>query len=130
MSFLKIITYCLTALVVIAAAVIVFREVKAAGIGWRGRRAVQAESIKPETDLEAGIVPGSPADALAVLLRALVKRLLQLGRLRTDRSLTHRELVIRSVFDSEEQRGAFADVAHGAEWNFYGPRDRAPHLLC
>jgi hypothetical protein len=34
--------------------------------------------------------------------------------------------VMRSVFDSEEQRGAFAGVAYGAESNFYGPRDRTP----
>ena len=127
-TFLKIITYCLTALVVIAAVVIVLREVKAAGVGRRARRAARAESsnaIRPQTD-ELGLVPGSAADALAVLLRALVKRLLQLGRLRADRSLTHRELVIRSVFESDEQRAAFAAVAYGAESNFYGPRDRAP----
>ncbi len=126
-TLLKIITYCLTALVVIAAVVIVLREVKAAGVGRRAGRAAQAKSanaITPETDLELGLVPGSAADALAVLLRALVKRLLQLGRLRADRSLTHRELVIRSVFESDEQRAAFAAVAYGAESNFYGPQDR------
>lgn len=128
-TFLRIITYCLTALVVIAALVIVLREVKAAGIGRRARRVAQAKSSNastPETDLELGLVPGSATDALAVLLRALVKRLLQLGRLRADRSLTHRELVMRSEFESDEQRAAFAAVAHGAESNFYGPRDRTP----
>ncbi len=128
-TFLRIVTYCLTALVVIAAVAIVLREIKAVGVGRRARRVAQAKSsnaITPETDLEPGLVPGSAADALAVLLRALVKRLLQLGRLRADRSLTHRELVIRSVFESDEQRAAFAAVAYGAESNFYGPRDRAP----
>jgi hypothetical protein len=128
-TFLRIISYCLTALVVIAAVVIVLRELKAAGVGRRARRVARAKSsnaVTRETDLELGLVPGSAADALAVLLRALVKRLLQLGRLRADRSLTHRELVIRSVFESDEQRAAFAAVAYGAEANFYGPRDRAP----
>jgi hypothetical protein len=128
-TFLKIITYCLTALVVIAAAVIVVREIRAVGLGRGARRAAQARSSNaptPETDLEPGLVPGSATDALAVLLRALVKRLLQLGRLRAERSLTHRELVQRSVFESEEQRAAFAAVAFGAESNFYGPRSSAP----
>ena len=129
-TLLKVITYCLAALVVIAAVVIVVREIRAVRLGRRARRVLQANSsnvIAPETDLEAGFVPGSGTDALAVLLRALVKRLLELGRLRADRSLTHRELVVRSVFESAEQRAAFADVAYGAESNFYGPRDRAPN---
>ena len=126
--FLQIITYGVTALVVIAAVVIVVREIRAVRVGRLARRVARAKSanaITPETDLALGLVPGSQTDALALLLRALVKRLLQLGRLRADRSLTHRELVIRSVFESDEQRAAFAAVAHGAEWNFYGPRDRA-----
>jgi hypothetical protein len=128
-TFLKIITYCLTALVVVAAVVIVVREIRAAGVGRRARRRARAESqhpVTPETDLELGLVAGSATDALAVLLRALVRRLLQLGKLRADRSLTHRELVLRSVFESEEQRAAFAAVAFGAESNFYGPRGRTP----
>jgi hypothetical protein len=124
-TFLKILAYCLAGLVVIAAMVIVVREIRAVRVGQRARRA-QAKSSNSnplETNVELELLPGS-ADALAVLLRALVKRLLQLGRLRADRSLTHRELVVRSTFESEEQRAAFAAVAHGAESNFYGPRDR------
>ena len=127
-TFLEIITYCLTALVVGAAVVIVVREIKAVRLGRRAMRATGAKTSSTgtaETDLEAGLVPGSATDALAMLLRALVKRLLQLGQLRADRSLTHRELVRRSVFESEEQRAVFAAVAYGAESNFYGPRDRA-----
>jgi hypothetical protein len=128
-TFLKIITYCLTALVVIAAVAIVLREFRALDAGRRARRVLQAKesnAMTPQTDLELGLVAGSGSDALALLLRALIKKLLQLGRLRGDRSLTHRELAMRSVFDSEEQRAAFAAVAYGAESNFYGPRDRAP----
>jgi hypothetical protein len=126
-TFLKMVTYCLTVLVVIAAVVIVVREIRAAGVGRRARRRAGPDSssaVAPETDLELGLVAGGgAADALAVLLRALVRRLLELGRLRADRSLTHRELVLRSVFESEEQRAAFAAVAFGAEANFYGPGD-------
>jgi hypothetical protein len=130
-TFLKIVIYFVTALVVIAAVVIVVREIRAFGEGRRARRGVQANASNAITaggDLELALVPRS-ADALAVLLRALVKRLLQLGRLRADRSLTHRELVMRSLFDSDEQRAAFAAVAHGAESNFYGPRGGAPDPL-
>lgn len=128
-TFLRIITYCLTALVVIAAVVIVIREIRALRVGRRARNALHGKSsnaITRESDFEPQLFSGSASDALAVLLRALVKRLLQLGRLRADRSLTHRELVVRSVFESEEQRAAFAAVAYGAESNFYGPRDRSP----
>jgi hypothetical protein len=128
-TFLKIVTYCLTALVVIAAAVIVIREIRALRVGRRARNALEVKSsdaITRESDFEPQLVPGSASDALTALLRALVKRLLQLGRLRADRSLTHRELVVRSVFESEEQRASFAAVAYGAESNFYGPRERAP----
>jgi hypothetical protein len=128
-TFLTIITYCLAALVVIAAVLIVVREVRAVRVGRRARRAAQpksANALTAQTGLDPGLVPGSTTDPLAVLLRALVKRLLQLGRLRADRSLTHRELVIRSVFENDEQRAAFAAVAYGAESNFYGPRNKAP----
>jgi hypothetical protein len=126
-TFLKILTYCLTALVVIAAVLIVVREIRAARLGRRAVRAAQAKSSNgTEAYLEARLVPESATDALAVLLRELVIKLSRLGRLRADRSLTHRELVMHSVFDSEEQRGAFAGVAYGAESNFYGPRDRTP----
>jgi hypothetical protein len=128
-TILKLVTYCLSALVAIAAVVIVVREFKAAGVGRRARRMAQAKSVGEsalQTDLEFALVPRSAADALAVLLRALVRRLLQLGRLQADRSLTHRELVARSLFETEEQRAAFAGVALGAEANFYGARSLAP----
>jgi hypothetical protein len=127
--FLRIVTYCLTALVVIAAVVIVIREIRALRVGRHARNALEVKSSDVntrESDFEPHFVSASASDALAVLLRALVKRLLQLGRLRSARSLTHRELIVRSVFESEEQRAAFAAVAHGAESNFYGPRERAP----
>jgi hypothetical protein len=128
-TFLKLVTYCLIALVVTAAVVIVIREIRAMRVGRRAGNAPEAKSsnaITRESDFNLQLVPESALDPLAVLLRALVKRLLQLGRLRADRSLTHRELVVRSEFESEEQRAAFADVAYGAELNFYGPRERAP----
>jgi len=127
-AWLKMITYGLTALVVIAAIIVIVRELKAAGIGRRARKAAQAAPAVPDAprsrfDLSPASVPGT--DALAALLRALVAQLLQTGRLKAERSLTHRELIVRSAFESDEQRAAFAGVAHGAESNIYGPRGAA-----
>jgi hypothetical protein len=63
------------------------------------------------------------------LLRALVKRLLQTGRLRSERSLTHRELIARTSFDSDGQKIVFANVARTAETLLYGSQSAAPELV-
>jgi hypothetical protein len=127
-TLLRIVAYALTVLVAIAAIVVVVRELKAAGIGRRARRtgpATPAAQDASETQFDLLPAPLTGADGLAALLRALVERLLQTGRLKAERSLTHRELIVRSAFESDEQRAAFAGVAHGAESNFYGPRGAA-----
>ena len=54
---------------------------------------------------------------------------MQTGRLETERSLTHRELVTRSTFDDESQRAVFAAVAGTAESILYGPQDAAQERL-
>jgi hypothetical protein len=64
-----------------------------------------------------------------MLLQLLVNRLVQTGRLRAERSLTHRELVVRSRFDSESQRLLFATVANTAETLLYGSESAAPEQL-
>lgn len=127
-TLLRIIAYALTALVAIAAIVVIVRELKAAGSGRRARQAAHATPAASETsetqfNLSPAALPG--ADGLAALLRALVIRLLQTGRLKAERSLTHRELIVRSAFESDEQRAVFAAVAYGAESDVYGPRRAA-----
>jgi hypothetical protein len=127
-AWLKMITYGLTALVVMAAIIVIVRELKAAGIMRHARKAAQAAPSVPDApqsqfDPSTASVPGT--DALAALLRALVKRLLQTGRLKAERSMTHRELIVRSAFENDAQRAAFAGVAYGAESNFYGPQRAA-----
>jgi len=127
----RMITYSLGILVVLTAVVVILLELKAAGV-LRGRTR-NAAAGSPAT------VPGAPAgsgmgqlaiaDGLAELLRLLVVRLLQTGRLKAHRNLTHRELVSRSAFDSESQRTAFAAVASAAECLLYGPRSAAPEHL-
>jgi hypothetical protein len=55
-----------------------------------------------------------------MLLRMLVATLIRSGRLRTERSLTHRELCARARFDDARQRESFQRVAALAERTVYG----------
>jgi hypothetical protein len=130
-SFLKGFTYALTALAVMAAIVVIIRELKAAGMARRlggvprTRGARRGASARLASAAEAAPAVSSVAE----LLRALVQRLLQSGRLKAERSLTHRELIARSAFDSEAQRIVFAGVARTAESLLYGSQGAAPEVL-
>jgi hypothetical protein len=121
----KVISYSLVTLVILAALAVIVNEFKAAG---RARRAGHAASVAGGGDpagadpAAQGAEPIAPADTLAALLRRLVDRLMQTRRLDSERSLTHRELVARSVFDSDAQRAVFARVARTAESLLYGSR--------
>ncbi len=127
----KVISYSLVALVLLAAAAVIVNEFKAAGRP-RGGRDTARPAARPEAAVdpaEVGPEPAAPADKLAVLLRRLVQRLMQTRRLDSERSLTHRELVSRSLFDSDAQRAAFARVARTAESVLYGSHLGAPEQL-
>lgn len=132
-TLLNAILYALMALVLIAAAAVIVNELKAAGPLRRGRDAAASAAGEANPDAAAPEVAGSesmtPADRLAMLLQLLVNRLVQTGRLRAERSLTHRELVVRSRFDSESQRLLFATVANTAETLLYGSESAAPEQL-
>jgi hypothetical protein len=124
--------YSLIGLVLIIAAWVVFNELKAAGVG--GKR--KPDSVTPRVGAvddsigaSPALAPVAPADQLSALLRLLVKRLLQAGRLKAERALTHRELVLGSSFDSESQRAAFAAVAATAESVLYGATGTSPEHL-
>ena len=126
------ITYGLMTLVLIAAFAVVLNELKAAG-ALRRRSAVKPASTPRDTTAHAGesadMEPGARSRRLAELLRAIVSRLVQTGRLTAERSLTHRELVARSVFDSDSQRAVFAAVAGRAEAMLYGAQAGPPEDL-
>ena len=130
-ALLQAFVYIVTVLTALAAIVVIVRELHAAGIGGRFRRirsalnSAQGSFMPPPTDEEAGAGENTPAG----LLRALVKRLLQTGRLSTERSLTHRELIARASFDSDAQKGLFASVACAAETILYGSKPAAPEFL-
>jgi hypothetical protein len=131
-TLFNVMSYSLVALVLMAAAAVIANELKANAAGRRNlRRGLAAR----ETKL-AAVAADSPqkepvalAERLTELLRILVDRLMQTRRLETERSLTHRELVLRSAFDSESQRAAFAAVAGEAESILYGPHYAAPEQL-
>jgi hypothetical protein len=119
------IVYGLIILVIGLAIAVVFNEARAAGLLKRGsqrRRHVSgsdlAAAARPITlaDLESAELRDRPS----LLLRLLVSTLVKAGRLRADKSLTHRELSQRAVFDLAEQRESFGRVAVLGERLLYG----------
>jgi hypothetical protein len=126
-TLLKLIAYGLTAALLAGALLILARELKASGFARR-RASLKMASAAVDDPPHSG--PPNPSDSAAdlfgELLRRLVSRLTQTGRLDAERSLTHRELIARSLFDTEGQRRTFAAVATTAESVLYGSQPAAP----
>jgi hypothetical protein len=127
---LQAFVYIVTILTALAAIVVIVRELIAAGVVSRFRKSRFAinsaeNSARPSLVGESSAYEATPAG----VLRALVRRLLQTGRLKTERSLTHRELIARTSFDSEEQKAVFAQVAGAAESILYGSQPAAPEIV-
>jgi hypothetical protein len=102
---------------------VIVNELRAAGVfrsrsktpddAMRGGAAAAAEDAVEDFDT-------LPVDRKAsMLLRMLVATLIKSGRLRTERSLTHRELAVRARFDDARQRESFQRVAALAERTVY-----------
>jgi hypothetical protein len=127
MSLVRGIIYGLGVLIVAAALVVVLRELLAAGVLRRRAAEVvgRPRRVVPGASAAIESLRNSAADTPVELLRLLVKRLSQTGRLESEASLTHRELVARSVLDSDLQRAALAGVAWSAESILYGPKSAA-----
>ena len=117
--------YFFMGLIVIAAIVVVAREIR---VGARARHGDSRNAAAPAPNVAAtGLFAGAkPLTGVRELLRSLVDRLLATGRLASAGGLTHRELVERSLFDSEQQRQVFAGIASEAESLLYGPERSAP----
>jgi hypothetical protein len=118
------ILFVVLALILALTILVIVNELRAAGV-FRKRLATEADGIATGTaaaaDDAAVDVDSLPADRKAsMLLRMLVTTLVQSGRLRTERSLTHRELCARANFDDAEQRESFKRVAALAERTVYG----------
>jgi len=118
-TLLHFILYSLIGLALILAVWVVVNELKAAGVGGGRNPPVRARDLR-RPDSGDIAEPVAPADQLSALLRSLVRRLMNAGRLKAERALTHRELILGSSFDSESQRAAFAAVAATAESALYG----------
>ncbi len=125
------IVYGLIALVIVLAIVVVFNEARAAGLLRRGGRhdsRAPASAANPEparlslADLDSLTLEQRPS----LLLRLLVSALVKAGRLRADKSLTHRELMQRANFDVPGQREDFQRVAVLGERLLYGTARVAP----
>jgi hypothetical protein len=131
-TLLNIVLYSLMGLVVITAGWVVINELKAAGLIARGRArraaVIRASSVAQDDAVATEDATGV-AGRIAALLRLLVSRLVQTGRLKSERSMTHRELVMAGAFDSEAQRAIFAAVARSAEAILYGGQHDAPEHL-
>ena len=129
----RLAVYGMVTVLLVTVAVIVFVELRAAGVlGKRTRRRSAARDVAGETrskDLRGlGIeeLDAVPAHERPVrLLRLLVEALMRSRRLDHDRDLTCRELIAQARFDDERQRNAFSHIALLAERVLYGP-ERAP----
>jgi hypothetical protein len=118
--------YGLLGAIIVMALWIVRRELQAARAGaGAAKRALQRSLRLPSAAAEeapsvADIDRAPLAERPAVLLRLLVQALLQSGRLRSERSLTHRELGVRGAFDDPEQQLRFVRISLLAERLLYG----------
>ena len=124
------ILYIALALILALTIMVIVNELRAAGV-FRQRLGTESDSVAsskagPEEDADVDL-DSLPVDRKAsMLLRMLVTTLVQSGRLRTERSLTHRELSARATFDDPGQRESFQRVAAFAERTVYGSHEVSP----
>lgn len=122
----RAIVYGLVILVIGLAIGVLINELRAARVLGRAGAKTKRDASRVDSspvaaeptlaDLEAV----APADRPSILLRLLVATLVQSGRLRADRSLTHRELATRAAFDEDAQRECFGRVTSLSERTVYG----------
>jgi len=130
------ILYSVMGLLLIAAAVVIAMELRAAGVFGAGRRrrapskgsATGTPTNSPHWQEPEEI--DEPVDQLRPerMLRVLVAALTKSHRLERDRDLTCRELITAARFDTTSQREVFASVALLAEQILYGDPRRTPTL--
>jgi hypothetical protein len=113
-------------LVIILAVVVVINELRAAGVLRRRAKQTPRDMLQsagvPEKSASADLDTLDERERPAALLKLLVATLVKTGRLRTEKSLTHRELSRRAAFDASEQRARFQELAVLGETLLYGHR--------
>jgi hypothetical protein len=132
LSLVTVLLYGLIAIVVAAAAAVIVNELREAGLlrrpGARSPRRPGEDASAPDPQPVA--IESLPIhERPAYLLRLLVRRLVETGRLDRERALTHDELVARGVFDSADQRAAFRAIASAAARILYGAQRPPPSEL-
>ncbi len=131
-SLVGVLLYGLVAVVVIAAVAVIVNELREAGLL---RRSGARRTRRPAPDASTAAAPPVALESLPIherpahLLRLLVRRLVETGRLERERALTHDELVARVEFDSAEQRAAFRAIASAAARILYGAQRPPPSEL-
>ncbi len=138
-GLMRILFVALVLLVVVSAAAVVIVEIRAAETGrgrlarWLVRRpsADPASTTLPSQGLsDLGDLDSVPArDRPVLLLRSLVQALVRSHRLRRDKDLTCRELVVEAHFDTARQREDFRRVALLAERALYGEARAGPPVI-
>jgi hypothetical protein len=122
----QVLVYGGLAAVVIAAAVVVVREVRASDLRLRGPRRRAPGGPVPDAAADAAepqALDGVPfAERPVRLFRLVAARLTAAGRLPRLRSLTHRELRQRATLEDAEQRRVWQGLAQLAERQVYAPR--------
>jgi hypothetical protein len=112
-------------LIVALAIAVIYNELRLSGI-LRKRPVVHDAVVDATGNAALAASDAAGLDSLSadrkapMLLRMLVATLVKSGRLRTERSLTYRELCTRATFDDTQQRECFRRVAALAERTVYG----------
>ncbi len=128
-GIVRSIVYVAIILIIALAIAVIVNELRAAGVFRRRERRGAAAPAMSEGGLDlsratiADLDRVPAADRPALLLRMLVNTLVKTGRLRAEKSLTHRELGMRAAFDASDQRQSFNRVASLGERILYGNRN-------
>jgi hypothetical protein len=124
----EIVVWTVMGLIVVAAIVVLVREVRASGLRWTGlsrrgsgqlqsagSRAAAGEAAVEWRQLELAQRP-------AALFRHIAAQLSAAGRLPPPRGYTHRELRQRARLDAPAERAAWQALARAAERQIYAPQ--------
>jgi hypothetical protein len=121
----KIAGWIVVGLVGLLALGIIVNELRVAGVFKRRRKSAAGETVAQDElphNAREVLAETQLADQPTLLLRMLVAKLVEGGRLARERSLTHRELSQRARFDTADDRSAFEHVARLSEQAIYGER--------
>jgi hypothetical protein len=123
----NVIFYGAIAMVILLAIAVLVNELRAAGFGRGGRRkrgelaAQSAETVRDPYAMTLADLDALPLhEQPSMLLRMVAAQLMKTGRLRSERSLTHRELARAAAFEAEAEQACFGRVAGMAETLRYG----------